>query len=340
MTDGVQEDGSVPPVRSADITLVSTRIGDALASLVRAEIAAAASYAEAARAPSTRLAYARDWLVFSVWCTARALAPLPADPRAVAIFLAGEAARGCAPMSIGRRLAAIGHAHRQYGQQPPQQREGAAAIIEVMAGIRRSHGKPPARKHAADADVLRDILRAIEGDDIRSVRDRALLAFGMAGAFRRSELVALRVDQITREPRGLRVQFGRTKADQEGIGQVIAIPDGRRIRPVQRIEDWLARAAITEGVVFRKLKAGHATERPMSDRAVARVVQARAAAVGYDPGLFAGHSLRAGFITSGARAGASIFKLKEVSRHKSTDVLASYVRDAQIFEGHAGEGFL
>ena len=319
------------------------RMRDGIAGLVeqvRAEIAAATSYAEAARAPSTRHAYARDWLIFGAWCQARALTVLPADPRAVAVFLAGEAARGCAPISIGRRLAAIGHAHRQHGQQPPQQREGAAAILEVMAGIRRSHGKPPARKHAADADVLRDILRAIECDDIRSVRDRALLAFGMAGAFRRSELVTLRVDQITREPRGLCVQFGRTKADQEGIGQVIAIPNGRRIRPVQLLHEWLARAAITEGVVFRKLKAGQATERPMSDRAVARVVQARAAAAGYDPGLFAGHSLRAGFITSGARAGASIFKLKEVSRHKSTDVLASYVRDAQIFEGHAGEGFL
>ena len=258
----------------------------------------------------------------------------------MAVFLAGEAARGCAPMSIGRRLAAIGRVHRQFGQQPPQQREGAAAIVEVMAGIRRSYGKPPARKHAADADVLRDILRAIEGDDIRSVRDRVLLAFGMAGAFRRSELVALRVDQITREPRGLRVQFSRTKADQEGSGQVIAIPDGRRIRPVQRLEAWLQLAEISEGFVFRKLNAGAATDQPMSDRAVAQVVQARAAAAGYDPRLFAGHSLRAGFITSGARAGGSIFKLKEVSRHRSTDVLVSYVRDAQIFEGHTGEEFL
>ena len=78
----------------------------------------------------------------------------------------------------------------------------------------------------------------------------------------------------------------------------------------------------------------------MSDRAVARVVQARAAAAGYDPTRFAGHSLRAGFIVAGARAGASVFKLKEVSRHRSIDVLTSYVRDARLFEDHAGEAFL
>ncbi|MGI4941873.1 MAG: hypothetical protein ACRYHQ_15150, partial [Janthinobacterium lividum] len=147
-------------------------------------------------------------------------------------------------------------------------------------------------------------------------------------------------DQLTREARGLRVRFGQTKADQEAHGEEIAIPEGRRIRPVQLLDAWLARGKITEGAVFRRLKGGLATPVPMSDRAVARVVQARAAAAGYDPARFAGHSLRAGFITAGARAGASVFKLKEVSRHKSTDVLASYVRDAHIFEDHAGDSFL
>ncbi|MGI4792713.1 MAG: hypothetical protein ACRYG8_01250 [Janthinobacterium lividum] len=126
--------------------------------IVLAELAAAADYAEAARAVSTRRPYAQDWRVFVAWCAVRALELLPADPRAVAVFLASEASRGCAPMTIGRRLAAIGHAHRQHGLQPPQGREGAAAIVEIMAGIRRSHGKPPARKSAADADVMRDIL--------------------------------------------------------------------------------------------------------------------------------------------------------------------------------------
>ncbi len=309
----------------------------ALPALAQAEVEAAKAYAAASRAPGTRRAYATDWRGFLAWCRERGAMPLPADPRLVAVFLAREAARGCAPPTVGRRLAAIGHAHLQHGHLPPQRAAGAAALL---AGIRRSHGRPPARKQAADADVLRDLLRAIPGDDLRSVRDRALLAIGMAGAFRRSELVALRLDQITREARGLRMRFGQTKADQEGRGEEIAIPEGRRIRPVQLLDAWLAQGAITDGVVFRRLKGGLATPAPMSDRAVARVVQARAAAAGYDPVRFAGHSLRADFITAGARAGASVFKLKEVSRHKSTDVLASYVRDAHIFEDHAGEGFL
>jgi hypothetical protein len=77
----------------------------------------------------------------------------------------------------------------------------------------------------------------------------------------------------------------------------------------------------------------------MADQAVAHIVQARVAAAGYDPALFAGHSLRAGFLTSAARGGASVFKMLEVSRHKSLDVLSGYVRDTRVFVDHAGSDF-
>jgi integrase len=313
----------------------------AWALLASTELATARRYADASRAPSTQRAYAADWRRFAAWCLVRNVATLPADPRAVAVFLSAEAASGSAPLTIGRRLAAIGWMHRRAGLQPPQAREGAAAILEVMAGIRRSHGIAPTRKQAADADVLRDILRCIAGDDLRSVRDRAVLAFGMAGAFRRSELVALQFGDLQRVPEGLRVTIRRSKTDQDGAGVTVAIPEGRRLWPKALLEAWLERSGIADGFLFRRLGArGTLTTSPMSDRAVARLVQARAAAAGYDEGAFAGHSLRAGFLTAAARSGASVFKMREVSRHKSMQVLADYVRDAELFRDHAGEGFL
>lgn len=317
------------------------------------EVTTARRYADASRAPSTQRAYASDWRRFSAWCFARGLETLPADPRVVAVFLSAEADAGAAPLTVGRRLAAIGWMHRRAGLQPPQAREGAAAILEVMAGIRRSHGVAPMRKQAADADVLRDLLRAIPGTDLRSVRDRALLAFGMAGAFRRSELIALRRSDVEWVKEGLRVTVRRSKTDQEGAGAVVAIPEGRRLRPKALLAAWVTQGCIEDGFLFRRLtrnrigtqrQAGAAesvvTSDPMSDRAVARVVQARAAAAGYAAADFAGHSLRAGFLTAAARAGASVFKMREVSRHKSMQVLAGYVRDADLFRDHAGDGFL
>ena len=175
------------------------------------------------------------------------------------------------------------------------------------------------------------------------MRDQALLAFGMAGAFRRSKLAALRLADIERVPEGMRVTVRRSKTDQDGAGATIAIPEGRRLRPKALLDVWIERGGISDGFLFRRLTAGPegiTTPFPMSDRAVARLVQARVAQAGYDAAEFAGHSLRAGFLTAAARSGASVFKMREVSRHKSMQVLADYVRDAELFQSHAGEGFL
>ncbi len=138
---------------------------------VAQEADAAHDYAAASRAASTRLIYDADWRRFQTWCAARGVPPLPADPVAVARFCAGEAEAGRAPSTITRRLATIGWAHKRAGHTPPQRADGSGAIAEVMAGIRRSRAAPPEQKAAADADVLRDMLRA--------VRARAVLAMGV-----------------------------------------------------------------------------------------------------------------------------------------------------------------
>lgn len=99
-----------------------------LPAVLATEMVSAAGYAEAARSPATRSAYAADWRRFSRWCAARGLQDLPASPAAVATFLAAEADAGRAPATIGRRLATIGHHHRTAGHEPPQARAGAGAI--------------------------------------------------------------------------------------------------------------------------------------------------------------------------------------------------------------------
>jgi hypothetical protein len=70
------------------------------------------------------------------------------------------------------------------------------------------------------------------------------------------------------------------------------------------------------------------------------LVKAYAGRAGLDAKVFAGHSLRSGFLTSAAGKGASIFKMMDVSRHKSVDTLRGYVRDAELFKDHAGAGLL
>jgi hypothetical protein len=107
------------------------------------------------------------------------------------------------------------------------------------------------------------------------------------------------------------------------------------------LKAWLAAAEITRGPIFRSIfKGGRVSANRLSDRSVAEIVKAYAGRIGVDPSSVSAHSLRAGFLTSAAQCGASVFKLMDVSRHKSIDTLSVYVRDVGIFKNHAGTGLL
>ena len=271
------------------------------------QVEAARGYADASRAASTRAKYLQHWTAFGGWCLDHGHRALPADPAVVAVHLSSMAAK-VAPQTLALRMAAIGHAHRQAGEAIPHKVRGGTVILDVLAGARRKWGRPPDRKAAADGDVIWAMLHAIRGDTLKKVRDRALLSFGMASCMRRSELAALEMSDLVRAPEGLRVTIRRSKGDQDGIGATIAIPAGRRLKPVAHLDAWLARAAVADGPLFRRLSqcGTRVLDARMSDRSVAEIVKARAKAAGLDPALFAGHSLRAGFLTAVARAGASV----------------------------------
>src|SRR5262245_57335119 len=179
------------------------------------------------------------------------------------------------------------------------------------------------------------------GTDLRGLRDRAILLLGFAGAFRRSELVGLDVTDLEFCTGGLRVSIRKSKTDQEGLGVKIAIARGSTACPVDAVSAWLKASAIIEGPLFRPVtRTQKISDRRLSARAVGQLVKAYARRAGLKAADFSGHSLRSGFLTSAAAHGASIFKMMDVSRHKSVDTLWGYVRDAEMFRDHAGSGLL
>ena len=177
-------------------------------------------------------------------------------------------------------------------------------------------------------------------DGLKGLRDRALLLLGFAGAFRCSELVALDVADLEEIEEGMRVSIRRSKTDQEGKGEVIAIVRGSVNCPVKAVKNWLQATSITEGSLFRPVtKGGRVGNSRLTDKSVAGI-KGYARRLGLNAADFSGHSLRSGFLTIAARRGASVFKMRDVSRHKSMDVLQSYIRDAELFRDHAGAGLL
>jgi site-specific recombinase XerD len=297
--------------------------------------AQARAYIAAAVAANTRRAYRSDWRLFTAWCAARGFAPLPAAPATVARFLTEQAAT-VTIATIARRLAAIGQAHRTAGHTAPSD---DATVRTVWRGIRRSKGTAPVKKRPLLTDDLRALLATLP-DRLSGARDRALLLLGFAGAFRRSELVALDVvDVETIAGKGLLVTVRRSKTDQEGAGARIPIHPGADppTCPVAALATWLDWSGIEDGPIFRPVdryqRIGTAR---LTAQTVALIVKRAATAAGLDPARVAGHSLRAGFATSAAIAGAELHAIMRQTRHRSATVAAGYVRDADPFRGSAG----
>jgi site-specific recombinase XerD len=299
--------------------------------------ALAKKYIKQSLSESTRKFYAIDFRIFSKWCESLGLMALPATPETTARFLAAQVALGIKPATLVRRLAAIRMSHDIKGYTSPTQHKGVKAVLK---GIKREKGLAQNKKSPATIERIKKMITHCP-ETLIGIRDKALLLLGFAGAFRRSELVALTIKDIERTPEGIKVMIRKSKGDQEGQGQMIAIPNGVHLRVVDALTAWLVAANITDGYLFRSIKKGGIIQSErLNDRSVPNIVKLYAAKAGLTADDFSGHSLRSGFITSSAYAGADLFKLMEVSRHKKPETVMGYVRESRLFDNHAGEKFL
>jgi integrase len=303
-----------------------------------AALAATAVEAEAyhtqARAPATLRAYRADWQTFAAWCAAHGLLALPSAPETVALYIT-ELARDRKVATITRHLASIAQAHKQQSYESPTR---AVVVQNVLKGIRRAKGTAPTQKAAAEIAIIRAMVEQLD-DSLHGLRDRAILLVGFAGAFRRSELAGLTLDDIQFTNDGLVITLRRSKTDQESEGYLKGIPYGSTPAtcPVRALRAWLDTGGIVAGPLFRSVWKGGRRLRPtpLNDRAIAEVVKRAAAAAGYDPTRFGGHSLRAGLATTAAAAGVDERTIMEQTGHKTTTMVRRYMRRGSLFRNNA-----
>ena len=272
---------------------------------------------------ATVRAYGADLADYGVWG-----GTIPATDRMIAAYLADRATI-LKPATISRRLAALSKAHAALGGQNPVRSE---LVRATMRGIGRTLGTAQREAKPLLKEDLFDILDA-SGNRLKDVRDRALLLIGFAGGFRRSELVALNVEDIEHVRQGIVITLRKSKTDQEGKGRKIGVPFGRgRWCPVKSLEEWMSASGIAQGPIFRGVnRHSHLKNERMSGEAVALVLKNRIGRLGHDVSQFSGHSLRAGFATSAAIAGASAHSIRQQTGHKSDAMLTRYIRQADMF---------
>ncbi|MFB6230478.1 MAG: tyrosine-type recombinase/integrase [Salinibacter sp.] len=342
--ESAQDGPSVPTTLAPEDENAGGEEGGALSPELKDLAGKAVEYHESALSENTRKAYQRGWEDFLAFCESHGLEAAPASEQAVALYLS-DRAEDLATSTLSQRVAAIQHAHDERGLISPTRSKG---VQNVMRGIRRESNRTPEQAPPLLTEHVKEMVDTLPGDAsppngteaeaawLRGKRDRALILTGFAGAFRRSELAALRVEHIESRPSGLLVTVPESKTDQEGEGQLVAI---RRIEdsgycPVKALRRWASVASIDDGPIFRGVpRSGFISRDAITGRTVGNAVKRAAEAAGLPQADdYTGHSLRAGHITQASMEGAPDAAIQAQSRHESDRAFREYVRPQRLLE--------
>lgn len=306
---------------------------------------------KAALAKNTQRAYREGWHCFSKYCQDRNIRPLDASPEITSEFFINMANRQ--NRRTGKRLAlgtlvlyrcAIRKHFVSADRVSPTHHPD---VSELFKGLSRTLGTRQRQVSALREHHIKEILNNCPNTPIGQ-RDAVVFALGFAAALRRSEICSLRLTDLEWIGDGrdiirkrLIINIRRSKTDQAGLGQRVAVPAGVHIQPVKVLKRWLKIRGNDAGYLFQSFRRGGIlTGRPLHHSDVPRLVKQYVASIGLNPDEYSAHSLRAGFVTSAAAHHARIDKIMAVTRHSNPTTVMKYIRDVDAFDDHAGEGFL
>lgn len=279
---------------------------------------------EGAYAPATIKSYLTDVRLFVDWCDGNGLSALPAEVETVCSFLEAEAADLC-PSSVRRRLYAIRKVHRLLRLPDPTWDE---AIAICLRRVRRSKLNRPRQAKGMNRAFLDQCL-AVQPDTPWGLRNRAMLSLGYDLLTRRSELVALRSDEIEMRGDGtLRVLIRRSKADPFGMGRIAFSSK----RSAQLVSEWLDWRGGEIDPLFCGIYRGKPINRPLGTTTVKAIIKGAVAAAGLPPedvAAFSGHSLRVGAAQDLLCAGLDTAAIMRAGGWKSVNVLGRYLEFAE-----------
>lgn len=283
------------------------------------------------RAENTRLGYAADWKAFTAWCKTHGHESLPAAPATVLLYSHAQLAAGRKVSTAIRHLSAINSYHSAAGEKPPANSE----VWQFLLAVRRMRGEQPSQKNALAVDQLRTMCAAVP-KNLRGIRDRAVLTLGFASALRRSTLVALDMDDVEFRSEGLVLTIRKEKQDRKAEGRVLGVVHGKHpdTCPVRALQAWITERGAAEGPLLLPVYRSFTTMRRLQPAHIARIVKGAAHRIGLDPKQFAGHSLRAGMVTTAIQNGANEMLVAAHTGHKSLAMLRKYFRRADPFRAN------
>ena len=287
-------------------------------------------YQIAATSDNTRRSYQSDIRHFQNWD-----GQLPTTTEAILRYL-HDFAEILNPRTLARHITAIKQWHLYQNFFDPTH---SPIVSKTLTGILRIHGKP---KNKAQPLLPEHLIKIIEylntQNTLSALRDNTLLQIGFLGAFRRSELVAIRVEHINWQTDGIEILIPKSKTDQEHSGQYCAIPNGNeKLCGVSALKKWLDFAEIEDGDIFRRIRKGNNIDNShLTPTSVNNILKAHAIATNIENAKnFSSHSMRRGLATTASREGASIQAIMRQGRWKQVDTVMQYIEAAKRFEENA-----
>ena len=282
---------------------------------------------KSSKAPNTLRAYKADIKSFEIFCAKLNFKPLPADPKTVSLFIT-NLSKNSKLSTIKRKLAAIKVTHNLAGEYIDLKHP---IISENLNSIKKQLGTFQKAKKPIMLNDLKSIVVEIEKEKELKIklRNKALILIGFSGAFRRSELVSVELEDIDFVKEGVKIFIKRSKTDQSGEGMVKAIPYFNNVNfcPVLSLSNWID--------FLKKTKNKSTKIFEMSDKNVALIVKKYALKTGLNPEKYSGHSLRSGFATSTAEHGAEERQIMAMTGHKSNQMVRRYIQESNLFNNNA-----
>ena len=277
------------------------------------------------KASNTLRAYQADFRDFSNFCSQNGFKEMPANPKILSLYLT-KLSSTSKYSTLKRRIASIGILHKLKGHYLDTKHP---IIVENLMGIKRKFGINQKGKKPLlinDLKLIINVLDNIKGNINKRLRDKAILLIGFSGGFRRSELVNIDYEDLEFVNEGVKIFIKRSKTDQSGEGSIKAIPyfDNEIYCPVKTLKNWLNEEKIKTGKIFN-----------VSDKTIALIIKKYSNLAGFDSNKYAGHSLRSGFATSAAEAGAEERSIMNMTGHKSTEMVRRYIKEANLFKNNA-----
>jgi len=293
---------------------------------------------QSSKAKNTIRAYKSDFKDFGLFCTQNGFKSLPSEPKIISLYLTQLSTKDVKISTIKRRLVSIGVIHKLKGHYLDTKHP---LIVENLMGIKRRKGSIQKGKKPLLINNLKKIINVIDDKikkEIKRLRDRSIILIGFSGGFRRNEIVSLDYDDLDFVDEGLKINLKRSKNDQFGEGLLKGLPysSNSYYCPVVSIKNWLNISKITSGPLFRRFSKGsNLTENRLTDQTVALLIKQYLGLAGIESKNYSGHSLRSGFATSAAEAGAEERTIMTMTGHKSTEMVRRYIKEANLFKNNA-----